>query len=121
MSLNAELAYGRGEAPKSKWTKAKLIEAYTGAIKVLADFREWMDKDEYIAKLSKYTKAELEKGLSYCGWHHTGKFANETNFYGLDINDAANVLSVPFTIQTSLKEIADLQEEYEDYHGADLW
>lgn len=90
MSENAVFAYEQGEKPKSKWTKAAMLAA-------IADYCS-----EYEIELSEEAKVFIE-GLKkddlfkyffeYKSWHHTNKYANATDFYGLDestIDDIAN-------------------------------
>lgn len=77
MSKNAVAAYEAGEMPKSKWTKRAILEAISGYC-----FENDLMMTEEAAKL---TKAQLfEKYIEWSSWHHTSKFANETDFYALD-------------------------------------
>lgn len=74
MSVRAKQAYENGEKPLSKWTKQEIILA--------------MEENDYSQKLIDKARTmslnELkEKALEYSSWHHTGKFANSTNFYSL--------------------------------------
>jgi hypothetical protein len=76
MSERAAAAYENGEAPKSKWTKKAM----------LAVLRAWCGEelrvfDESIAKLGK--DEIFERFFTVTSWHHTGKFANATDFYGI--------------------------------------
>ena len=77
MSVNATLAYLSGEKPKSKWTKKTMlaaIEEYCNALGV-----------PYDGRAARLTKDVLfDKYFEWKSWHHTGKYANETDFYGLD-------------------------------------
>ncbi len=76
MSVNAYESYQNGEMPMSKWTKTAIMEVLSNN-----DISQ-----EKLDILSKFTLSQLKKEfLSYTGWHHTGKFYNETDFYGLDI------------------------------------
>lgn len=84
MSLNAVAAYEDGEKPKSKWTKKAMLEA-------LAAYAHEYDL-LYIEDLSKLKKAELfERFFTLTSWHHTGKYCNETDFYGIDEDAVAEV------------------------------
>lgn len=77
MSENAVLAYNAGEKPKSKWTKTQMIAT-------LKTYCEEFDL-AYDATIEKMTKATIfDAFFRWTSWHHTGKFANETDFYGLD-------------------------------------
>ena len=79
MSDNAVMAYSMGEKPKSKWSKATMLEA-------IEDYGKLLDRiDEKLPTIRKMTKTELfAKFFEWKSWHHTGKYANETDFYGLD-------------------------------------
>lgn len=68
MSVRATEAYEDGEYPLSKWTKSCFVEAL----------------EDYSFDFSKLTKAMLTNFLEYAGWHHTGLYANQTDFYRLD-------------------------------------
>lgn len=77
MSENALLAYEEGEKPKSKWTKKAMV----------TELRECCDAndlvfDEAVAKMKK--DDIFERFFEWKSWHHTSKFANETDFYGVD-------------------------------------
>lgn len=73
MSNRAVEAYESGEAPMSKWTKAKILDA-------IADIDE--EKAEKLKKVKvKILRAHF---LEYSSWHHTSSYANATDFYSLD-------------------------------------
>lgn len=77
MSRRAAAAYDDGEMPISKWTKKAM----------LACFEDWCFENERIPSEAVYTmkKAEMfEELFEWKSWHHTSKFANVTDFYGLD-------------------------------------
>lgn len=75
MSERAREAYSDGERPLSKWSKRNIID------EVLELSDERFSEDE----LMKFTKQTLIKAFLYrSSWHHTSKFANETDFYSLD-------------------------------------
>lgn len=77
MSTNAVIAYESGEMPKSKWTKQAMLEA----------IREYCDEFGMAFDKTKlrFTKDELFKRFfEWKSWHHTGKYATVTDFYGLD-------------------------------------
>lgn len=81
MSNRAVEAYDNDEMPKSKWTKARMLDE-------IARYMEdnWLtlgaDADAYVAKL---TKDELFSRFFRCSsWHHTSKYFNATDFYSLD-------------------------------------
>lgn len=78
MSDRAALAYDNGERPKSRWTKAAMID------EIRYCCWEWDLKfDPEVIK--GMTKADLFRDFfHWTSWHHTGKFANETDFYGVD-------------------------------------
>ena len=81
MSNRAVEAYDNDEMPKSKWTKARMLDE-------IARYMEdnWLtlgaDADAYVAKL---TKDELFSRFFRCSsWHHTSRYFNATDFYSLD-------------------------------------
>ena len=75
MSRNAVAAYHDGEMPKSKWTKKA----------ILAALEDYCDEYDLVFVEPKGTKAELfERFVEYKSWHHTSKFCNCTDFYGLN-------------------------------------
>ena len=80
MSKRAQEAYEQGEMPKSKWTKAAMLDAIAGVL--------WFDDvltDDNIAAFKKLKKDELfDKFFEWSSWHHTGKYANVTDFYDVD-------------------------------------
>lgn len=77
MSERAAMAYRDGEKPKSKWTKRAMLEAIEGYC--------WLFDMPYGGEFSAMKKDELfERFFEWKSWHHTGKYANETDFYGLD-------------------------------------
>ena len=87
MSKNAVAAYHDGEMPKSKWTKKAILAA-------LADY---CDEYDLVFTEPKGTKAELfDRFVEYKSWHHTSKFCNCTDFYGID-EDAADEAFPPMT------------------------
>ena len=77
MSTRARLAYATGEMPRSRWTKAAIIDAVKGYCEDLGL--------TYDATVEKARKAELfGTFMEVKSWHHTGRYAAETDFYGLD-------------------------------------
>ena len=74
MSVRAALAYGDGEMPKSKWTKSVLID------RIRREDSFWP-----VELLSSCLLETLRaRFLRRSGWHHTGRFFNETDFLALD-------------------------------------
>ena len=74
MSVRAALAYGDGEMPKSMWTKSVLIDRIRQA-----------DSFWPVELLSSCLLETLRaRFLRRSGWHHTGRFFNETDFLELD-------------------------------------
>lgn len=68
MSNNAIDAYDRGLRPRSKWTKADILDALP------ADARAYLQLDEYpLEFLREYFLVAEE-------WHHTSKHYNRTDF-----------------------------------------
>ena len=77
MSHRARIAYAEGEMPKSKWTKAAMLDA----------IHDYCDRFgiAYDRTRMRFTKGEIfERFFEWKSWHHTGKYANETDFYGID-------------------------------------
>ena len=83
MSVNAALAYEDGEMPKSKWSKRAMLAA-------IADYCDLcgIPYDGSAARLTK--DALFERFFEWKSWHHTGKYANETDFYGLNESAVAD-------------------------------
>lgn len=77
MSVRAKAAYESGEMPMSKWTRGAIISA----IKVYcADFEL-----AYNPEIESKSRTQLIGDyLEYKSWHHTGRFASETEFFGLN-------------------------------------
>ncbi|MEG2212194.1 MAG: hypothetical protein RRX88_06910 [Raoultibacter sp.] len=83
MSNNAIAAYQDGEMPKSKWTKAALLEGiYSTCEEIISDGES---KSFSFEVLSKAPVAVL-RSLCLCNssWHHTSKFYLITDFYNID-------------------------------------
>lgn len=77
MSVRAREAYDSGEMPMSKWTRGTIISAIKG---YCDDFDLAYDPG-----IESMTKAQLADAyLEYKSWHHTGRFARETEFFGLN-------------------------------------
>lgn len=77
MSARARAAYESGEMPMSKWTRGAIISA-------IKDYCNEFDL-AYNSDIESMTRAQLANTyLEYKSWHHTGRFARETEFFGLD-------------------------------------
>ena len=77
MSVRARAAYESGEMPMSKWTRGAIISA-------IKDYCNAFDL-AYNSDIESMTRAQLaDTYLEYKSWHHTGRFARETEFFGLD-------------------------------------
>lgn len=77
MSRRAAAAYEDGEMPKSRWTKKAMISAIA----------EWCDDNDRTLDdevVSMRRDAILERFFKVTSWHHTGRFAAATDFYGID-------------------------------------
>ncbi len=77
MSNRAVDAYEAGYKPKSKWTKASMLD----------EISSYCDNSYLVPTVdfAKLKKAELfDRFFEYKAWHHTSKFCNETTFYGVD-------------------------------------
>lgn len=79
MSVRANAAYESGEMPMSKWTRSAIISAIKD---YCADFD--LAYNPEIESMSRAVLAEAY--LEYKSWHHTGRFARETEFFGLNEN-----------------------------------
>lgn len=76
MSERAKEAYDQGEMPLSKWTKDV----------ILANLN---DAKIDVTTVRKYSVQTLrDYFLYYSSWHHTGKYFNETVFYGINIPES---------------------------------
>lgn len=73
MSVRAVEAYEDGYMPLSKWTKKAILAevASVYGAEVATYVQSW--SKDFLAKTF----------LEYKEWHHTGKFATETDFYGI--------------------------------------
>lgn len=77
MSVRAKAAYESGEMPMSKWTRGAIISA-------IKDYCTDFDL-AYNPEIETMNRAKLaEAYLEYKSWHHTGRFARETEFFGLN-------------------------------------
>ncbi|EEU03757.1 hypothetical protein GCWU000322_00057 [Eubacterium saphenum ATCC 49989] len=76
MSVNATNAYAEEKEPLSKWTKTKIVKA-------MLDIN-WDLDEKLVGRLSK--QSLVDEFLEYKEWHHTGKFYQCTDFYGLNEN-----------------------------------
>lgn len=77
MSVRARQAYESGEMPMSKWTRGAIISA-------IKDYCADFDL-AYDPKIETMSKSQLaETYLEYKSWHHTGRFARATEFFGLN-------------------------------------
>lgn len=75
MSERAAAAYADGEAPLSKWDRARLERC----------IRSYPDSEWTREELSCATVADLRRFfLIRSGWHHTGKLYSRTDFYAID-------------------------------------
>ena len=81
MSRNAADARDRGLRPISEWSKSLILEAIHEAVE---EEELVLQFDEEL--LRKVKLSELKRVALVCEeWHHTSKFYNRTDFYGLDI------------------------------------
>jgi len=85
MSNNAVEAYERGEMPISKWTKKAIME----------ELSKCNVKPEHMAAFKTMSINELRDKLLYsCGWHHTSKYYNRTEFYSFEYDEDEDYLSL---------------------------
>lgn len=77
MSVRARDAYESGEMPMSKWTRSAIISA-------IKDYCADFDL-AYNPEIESKSRTQLIGDyLEYKSWHHTGRFARETEFFGLN-------------------------------------
>ena len=77
MSVRARNAYQSGEKPKSKWTKSVIMEELEDLF------------GDAASGFSKFSKQDLFDNICrYSSYHHTGLYANVTNFYSVNREDA---------------------------------
>lgn len=82
MSESACEAYKNDEKPKSKWTKTAMLAAISAWCK---DNRRVM-----LPEIAKMRKFEIfSRFFCWTSWHHTGKYAAETDFYGIDDDECS--------------------------------
>lgn len=103
MSNRAVRAYEMGEMPKSKWTK----EAFKETLYEMID----VDVADVFLKLPVSDLKDIL--LKVKSWHHTGKYFNETNFYGIrsEIQDVTKEQAEKFV--SDYKEYKKNYKEYE--------
>lgn len=86
MSKRAVMAYENGEKPKSKWTKRAMLDEIEAYCRLFGM--------PYGGEFSKMKKDEIfSEFFEWKSWHHTGKYANETDFYGLNEEALADALA----------------------------
>lgn len=87
MSNNAVDAYESGEKPRSKWTKAAILNAIEAEV-----LNGTLSLQCNIEKLKQAPLSFLRtKVLQYASWHHTSKYFNGTDFYSLDTDYLASL------------------------------
>lgn len=104
MSVRAREAYDRGERPLSKWTKkammAELGRVLDGDTDMFDDFGTTpeemtaLPKTDILDALGGLPKRILlGEWLVRTSWHHTSKYANETDFLYPDIDRLHHVVA----------------------------
>lgn len=80
MSRNAADARDRGLRPISEWNKRTILEEIHEAIE-----NEELSLQFDYELLTKVKLADLKRiALVYEEWHHTSKFYNKTDYFGID-------------------------------------
>ena len=77
MSRRAAAAYEGGEMPKSRWTKGAMLSAMMA----------WCDDNDRALsdEITSMRRDNIfERFFIVTSWHHTGRFAAATDFYGID-------------------------------------
>lgn len=102
MSYNAANAYNYGYKPKSKWTKKTMLESLQEWLEIESDYNE----NIITASIAIFRKWKKDKifGLlfDYKESHHTGKFYNLTDFYGIDEDTLINTIDLMIEGETTL-------------------
>lgn len=105
MSERAQQAYCNGEKPFSKWSKADILRG----------LEYYADKDVVNKMFKKYSADTLRYiFLEYTGWHHTGSYANITEFYqiaGFNSKDLDRIINELDEKEKELKEFRKRQKE----------
>lgn len=111
MSNNAVYAYENYEMPKSKWNKKMIFEAIEFERRPIGG--AWFEiSDEVINELKKLPLKLLKIYiLEYKGWHHTSKFYNETEFYGINLNNLEEL-----TVE-KIRKIPEYEKLLNDYRN----
>lgn len=100
MSERAQEAYDSGERPMSKWSKWDILSEL-----------EYDLDDEAIVKLSKYSVQALKNVcLEWTSWHHTGSYANETDFYQVIDGRDADLNQMFMDLDTEEKELKEFKK-----------
>lgn len=98
MSVRAKNAYDAGEMPKTKWTKSAIMDVlYTLFGDAASGFNRFSRQDLF------------DNLCTYSSWHHTGKYANATNFYTIDRNTA-----LLFADKNNIESMRDIIENDEE-------
>lgn len=83
MSKSAEASEEMGSLPLSRWNKTELFGRIEDEKNETYD--PVIDLKPYLPLLKKIPMKDLKNIMLYKnGWHHTGKFYNQTDFYGID-------------------------------------
>ena len=87
MSVRADEAYMNCERPRSRWSKADILDEIKEHLVLLAKNRPDLKINFNIELLEKAPiKVLQELFLHGTGWHHTYKTYNRTNFYMVDLD-----------------------------------
>ena len=120
MSARAVEAYANGEMPKSKWTKAAMLYAIDNQLNEFEDDQKITsdEREELFNAINAMKKEEMFNiFMENSSWHHTGKFANATDFYRVseDLEDFERF---------AIEQIPDSKfgkRSYEDLHEQIEW
>lgn len=93
MSNNAVKAYEEGAKPLSRWNKSAFIDE---------------TENELDIKIKK-VKGSYKRFLSYDSWHHTSKFYNVTEFYGIDFDSIERAIKNGEIVLFTDEEIKELE------------
>ena len=104
MSNRAVDAYEMGQKPKSKWSKQDMLDAIEDAC---LDMQIVFDPN--VRKLKKDALFNIFFRLT--SWHHTSRFCNETDFYGLDIDAVEKYMADPNLVKEAISKCKDADAE----------